>query len=151
MGHDQSSANKEKPTRGQTRPYRCVRIRPNERTVRRSRGRQLPHRQSIQVCKDYHDSTTRPWPVVATMAQGLQKTRRQVPNMNSVALQKDEEMVEFRWTDGERIVMVKQFNLLKGVGSTIGPSTLSVEIARECWQDYMSRGFQVIASRQECE
>jgi len=67
--------------------------------------------------------------------------------VNSVALQKDDEMVEFRWTEGESIVTVKQFNLLKGVGSTIG-QTLSVSIARECWNDYISRGFQVIASRQ---
>ncbi len=68
-------------------------------------------------------------------------------NMNSIALLKDDELVEFRWTDDARVVTVHRFNLIEGVGSSTN-QTLSVKMARAVWQDYMSLGFEKVATAQ---
>lgn len=67
--------------------------------------------------------------------------------MNSIAMMRGDEIVEFRWTEGESVVTVHRFSLSEGLGSTKN-QTLSVEIARACWRDYITRGFEKVATTQ---
>jgi hypothetical protein len=60
--------------------------------------------------------------------------------MQNIELSKDYELVRFAWNPGDSIVNVTHFDRTKGIAAQ-SRQTLSVEIARACWSDFMKRGF----------
>jgi len=68
----------------------------------------------------------------------LQKAQRQMQN---IELSNDYELIRFAWIPGDSIVCVTHFDRTKGIAAQ-SRQTLSVEIARACWHDFMMRGFK---------
>ncbi len=60
--------------------------------------------------------------------------------MQNIELSKDYELVRFAWIPGDSIVNVTHFDRTKGIAAQ-SRQTLSIEIARSCWNDFMKRGF----------
>ncbi len=61
--------------------------------------------------------------------------------MQNIELSKDYELIRFAWVPGDSIVNVTHFDRTKGIAAQ-SRQTLSVEIARSCWQEFVRRGFK---------
>ncbi len=61
--------------------------------------------------------------------------------MQNIELSKDYELIRFSWSPGDSIVNVAHFDRTKGIAAQ-SRQTLSVEIARACWHDFVMRGFK---------
>ncbi len=61
--------------------------------------------------------------------------------MQNIELSKDYELIRFAWIPGDSIVTVTQFDRARGIAAQ-NRQTLSVDIARACWHDFVMRGFK---------
>lgn len=61
--------------------------------------------------------------------------------MQNIELSNDYERVSFTWNPGDSIVIVTSFDSRKGIALQ-SRQTLSVDIARACWFDFVMRGFK---------